>query len=393
MPDFYQEAKDLFAYSQNIRRDLHRHPELGFQEVRTAGIVTRDLGQLGLEVTTGIAKTGVMALLEGARPGPVILLRFDMDALPIEEETGAEYASTVPGVMHACGHDTHVATGLTVARLLQNHREELCGTVKLVFQPAEEGLGGAPRMVEEGVLENPAPVKALALHVWNERPIGWVGAAPGPVMAGAGTFRVKITGKGGHGAAPHTTIDPVLAGAQIVTALQSLVARNIPPLESAVVSVTKFHAGEAFNVIPMTAELGGTVRYFTQDIRKIVHERFVQIAKGVGQAMGCEVEVEFGSIASTVINDLEVTTRVGESIRRTIPDATLDTDFQTMGSEDMSAILEQVPGCYFFVGSANAERGLNYGHHHPKFDVDEEVLPRCAALMAAAAYDLLQEEA
>ena len=216
MPDFFLEAQELFSYSQSVRRDLHMHPELGFQEVRTAGIVASELSQLGLEVTGGVAKTGVIGLLEGNQPGPVLLVRFDMDALPIQEETGAAYASLKPGVMHACGHDSHVAIGLTVARLLQRHREEFRGTVKFMFQPGEEGLGGAPHMMEAGLLENPRPEKALALHVWNEQLVGWAGISQGPVMAGSGIFKIHLTGKGGHAASPHTTIDPVLAGAQIV---------------------------------------------------------------------------------------------------------------------------------------------------------------------------------
>ena len=202
MPDFLAEAQELFKYTQTMRRDFHRHPELGFQEVRTAGVVAGELNALGLEVTAGIAETGVVALIEGEHPGPVLLLRFDMDALPILEDSQAPYVSENHGVMHACGHDGHTAVGLTVARLLNNHRQEMAGTVKLVFQPAEEGLGGAARMISEGALQNPRPDYSLAMHVWNDRPVGWVGASPGPVMAAAEIFSVRLTGKGGHGAAP-----------------------------------------------------------------------------------------------------------------------------------------------------------------------------------------------
>ena len=197
--DFLSEANQLFETTRALRRDFHLHPELGFQEVRTAGIVGRELHELGLEVSSGIAETGVVALIEGGRPGPAALLRFDMDALPVQEETGAEYASQTPGVMHACGHDAHTAIGLTVARLLHAHRQELAGTVKLVFQPAEEGLGGAERMIAAGVLQDPRPAFSLALHVWNERPFGWVGVTAGPVMAAAEIFRLRLLGKGGHG--------------------------------------------------------------------------------------------------------------------------------------------------------------------------------------------------
>ena len=260
MNPIIEEVQELFPYMQARRRDFHMHPELGFQEVRTAGIVADELRALGLEVHTGIAETGVVAILRGEHPGPVLLIRFDMDALPIQEENEAEYASQNPGVMHACGHDAHTAIGLSVARILNAHRGDIHGTVKLVFQPAEEGDGGAERMVAEGVLENPRPDRCLALHVWNSQPSGWLGITPGPVMAAAETFHVKIIGRGGHGASPHRTVDPLYAAAQIVTALQSIVSRNVAPMDTAVVSVTAIHSGTTFNVIPQTAELQGTIR-------------------------------------------------------------------------------------------------------------------------------------
>ncbi|HEY5984111.1 MAG TPA: amidohydrolase, partial [Anaerolineales bacterium] len=223
MIDFLSEARSLFDYTVALRRNLHMHPELGFHEIRTAGIVAKELDALGIEVRKGVGKTGVVGLLEGARPGPTVLLRFDMDALPIQEETGAEYSSKSPGVMHACGHDGHTAIGLTVARVLHAHREDLAGTLKLCFQPCEEGLGdegtgGNEAMIRDGVLESPRVERTLALHLWNERPLGWLGIGAGPVMAGAELFTMKITGRGGHGAAPHLTNDPIVAAAQIVGA-------------------------------------------------------------------------------------------------------------------------------------------------------------------------------
>jgi len=389
-----EEARSLFEYTRTLRRDFHMHPELGYHEVRTSSIVARELEALGLEVQRGVAKTGVVALLEGSRPGPVILLRFDMDALPIQEETGAAYASQTPGVMHACGHDGHTAIGLTVARLLQAHRHELAGTIKLVFQPAEEGLcgeemGGAERMIAEGVLENPRPDFALALHLWNEKPLGWLGIAAGPVMAGAEWFQIQVQGKGGHGAVPHLATDPLLAAAHIVTALQSIVSRNVAPLQSAVVSVTMFHAGEAFNVIPQTAHLEGTIRTFEPQVRERVLQRFEEIVKNVSRGMGCEAEVRLRPVTPAVINASEVAEEVQAVARRLLPQAELDTrPYLTMGAEDMGFVLQRVPGCYFFVGSANEERGLNYPHHHPRFDFDEEALFHAVALMAAAAIEL-----
>ena len=387
--NYLTEAEQLFETTRMFRRDFHRHPELGFQEVRTAGIVARELSALGLEVNTGVAETGVVALIEGEKPGPVVLLRFDMDALPIVEQTGAEYASQNPGVMHACGHDGHIAIGLTVARLLHNHRNELAGTVKLVFQPAEEGLGGAERMVDAGVLENPRPGVCLALHLWNERPLGWIGVANGPTMAAAEIFTIRLTGRGGHGAIPNLTIDPVLAAAQIITALQSITSRNVSPLQAAVISVTMMHAGETFNVIPPEATLQGTIRTFEPAVRETVLRRFDEIVNGVAQAMGCQVKIELQRLTPAVINDPKVAARVQAVAAGLLPESVLDTDFCTMGSEDMAYMMQEVPGCYFFLGSANPEKGLDAAHHHPRFDFDERALPRAAALMASAAAKFL----
>lgn len=389
MPDFYTEANELFAYTRGLRRDFHRHPELGFEEVRTAGVVAQELQALGLEVSTGIAKTGVVALLEGSRPGPVVMLRFDMDALPIVEETGAEYASQNPGVMHACGHDGHTAIGLTVARMLHGRQNELAGTVKLVFQPAEEGLGGAQTMIAEGALTNPRPDVTLGLHVWNDRPVGWLGLASGPLMAAAEVFRIRLVGKGGHGALPHQTIDPVLAAAQVVSALQSIPARNVSPLQAAVISVTAIHAGEAFNVIPPLVEMRGTIRTFEPDVREVVLTRFRQVVMGVAEAMGCRAEIELEMLTPAVINESGVTESVRQAAAQVLPQATLDTTFRTMGSEDMAYFMREVPGCFFFVGSANSELGLDAAHHHPRFDIDERALVHGAALLAGAAASFL----
>lgn len=395
MTDFLKEAKELFPYTQSMRRDFHMHPELGFTEIRTGGIVAKELEALGLEVTKGVGKTGVVGLLEGSKPGPTVLIRFDMDALPITEATGAEYASQNPGIMHACGHDGHTAIGLTVAKILHAHRSDLAGSVKFCFQPSEEGfngeeVGGAQMMMRDGVLEGPKVDKTLSLHLWNERPLGWVGVAKGPVMAGAEEFHVKLTGKGGHGAAPHTTIDPVAAAAQIITALQTIVSRNVAPLHTAVVSVTKVDIGTAFNVIPQEAKLSGTIRTFDPAVRQLVLERFEQICRGVGTAMGCEVDVQLIRVTPAVINNDAVAAKVQETARRVLPESQLDTNgYLTMGAEDMAYMQEKVDGCYFFIGSNNSERHLDYSHHHPKFDFDEEALARGAALMAAATVDVL----
>ncbi len=393
-------ALALFDYTQTLRRDFHMHPELGFQEVRTAGIIANELRSLGLEVSTGIAETGVVALIEGQHPGPVILLRFDIDALPIQEATEAPYASQTAGKMHACGHDGHTAIGLTVARLLHERREQLHGTIKLVFQPAEEGvvgpkgMGGAEQMVAEGVMENPKVDYTLALHLWNEKPLGWVGVGSGPIMAGAEFFRIQVRGVGGHGAAPHASADPIVAAAQIITSLQTIVSRNVSPQKAAVITVGSLQAGQAFNVIPAEATLTGTIRTFDPEVRALVLRRCEEVVSHTAQALGCQATFEARRITPAVSNDPAVTAVVQKTVQKILPEATLDTaNYLTMGSEDMAFMMEKAPGCYFLVGSANPGKGLAYGHHHPKFDFDEDALPRAAALMAQAALDLATEHA
>ena len=396
MNPFLKQAEELFPYTQAMRRDFHMHPELGYNEIRTGGIVAKELESLGIEVTKGVGKTGVVGFLEGSKPGPTILLRFDMDALPINEETGAEYSSQNPGVMHACGHDGHTAIGLTVAKILNQHKDQLKGNIKFCFQPSEEGtngeeIGGALMMMRDGVLEGPKVEKTLSLHLWNDKPLGWLHVAEGPVMAGADLFNVKITGKGGHGAAPETTIDPIVCAAQMITAIQSVVARNVEPLKPAVISVTTVHSGTAFNIIPQTAELGGTIRTFEPAVRKMVHERLNQIVHNTAQAMGCQVEFLIKQITAPVINNGDVAASVLESAQAVFPQTSVDNNqYLTMGAEDMGWMQEKADGCYFFVGSANAEKNLNYNHHHPKFDFDERALVSGVALMASAAVDLLK---
>ena len=386
-----REAEALGGQLTAWRRDLHQHPELGFHEVRTASIISQALSDLGLEVQTGVAETGVVAVVEGARPGSTVMLRWDMDALPIQEATGAPYASAHPGVMHACGHDGHVAIGLGVARILCSHREELRGRVKLVFQPAEEGLGGAERMIAAGVLESPTPDAALGIHLWNTRPVGWVGVADGPVMAGAEVLEIEILGKGGHAAAPQQAQDPVVAAAQVINALQTIVSRNLDPRATAVVSVTQILAGEAFNVIPDRVVLRGTIRTFEPEVRQTVLRRVTEVAVGVAAALGCVARVRLTPLTPPVVNDTSVSARVRSTARRLFPGGMLDESERSMVSEDMAYFLQAVPGCFALIGSADPGRGLGAPHHNSQFDFDEAVLPRAVALMAAATFDLLSD--
>jgi amidohydrolase len=246
-------------------------------------------------------------------------------------------------------------------------------------------------MIRDGVLEGPKVEKTLSLHLWNDKPLGWINIAKGPVMAGAELFIINITGKGGHGAAPDTTIDPVVASAHIITALQTITSRNVPPLQACVISVTAIHSGTTFNVIPQTAQLTGTIRTFDLGVRKMVLERFEQVVMGIAETLGCKAEIEIKRVTPAVINNDAIASSVFNTANGLFSDAQIDTEnFLTMGAEDMGYMQEKVDGCYFFIGSANHEKNLNYNHHHPKFDFDEQALIKGTALMAAAAADLLK---
>jgi amidohydrolase len=391
-----KELTDARALHQQLidwRRDFHRHPELGFQEHRSAGIIADQLRALGYRVQTGVAETGVVGLLEGPQPGPVAMARFDMDALPIEEKNDVEYASQNPGVMHACGHDGHMAMGLGVATLMAQRREEMRGALKIVFQPGEEGMNGAEVMVEAGVLENPRPDVFLATHVWNDRPAGTVDVTPGAVMAAAERWDCAVLGAGGHGAAPEQTIDPIVATAQIVTALQTIVSRNVNPMETAVVSVGSIHGGSAFNIIPPRVELNGTIRTFSPRVRELVLRRMREITEGVAEACGAQIELNVTPLTPAVINDAEIAQVVRAAAQAVVGAENVTTDERTMGSEDAAFFMQEVPGCYFFLGSANPERGLSAPHHNPHFDFDEQVMSTgVAILMRTLAHYLLGAE-
>jgi len=365
------------------RRDLHRHPELAFEEIRTAGIVAEELNQLGMEVQTGIGKTGVIGLLDGATDGPTVLVRADMDALPVNEENQTNYASTTKGKMHACGHDGHVAIGLSVAKIFAQHRNQIHGRIKFVFQPAEELGQGADAMVADGALENPRPDVSLGLHLWNELPVGKIGLSGGPVMAAVSDFEIKITGKGGHGGIPHETIDPVVCAAQLVTALQTLVSRNVAPQDMAVVSVTKIHSGTAFNIIPNEAVIGGTIRTFRSEVRDLIDNRMREISLSLTASMGCQSEVKINHHTEPVINDPIVAKKIQDLFVSVVGQDNLVLQL-TLTGEDVGSFMTNVPGTFFFVGSANSERELDFAHHHPRFDFDEEALSLGVGLLAKA---------
>lgn len=377
-PELSRVRLDIRALQPQLvewRRRLHQRPELGFREQLTAAFIAQKLQEWGIDHQTGVAQTGVVATLTGTKPGPVLAIRADMDALPIQEENDVPYRSQHEGQMHACGHDGHTAIALGTAYYLSQHRDRFAGTIKIFFQPAEEGPGGAKPMIEAGVLRNPDVDAIIGLHLWNNLPLGTVGVREGALMAATETFDCTIQGKGGHGAIPHQTIDSILVAAQIVTALQTIVARNVDPTKSAVVTVGCLQAGHARNVIADTAELKGTIRYFDPGLADFFPQRLEQIIAGICQSHGASYQLDYQRLYPPVINDrkmAELVRSVAESVIET--PAGVVPECQTMGGEDMSFFLQEVPGCYFFLGAANPEKGLAYPHHHPRFDFDETVL-------------------
>lgn len=371
------------------RRDFHMHPELAFEEQRSAAVIAEHLQRLGYQVRTGVARTGVVALLEGEQPGPVVALRFDMDALPVTEETGAEYASQVAGRMHACGHDGHMAMGMGLAELLAGRRDRMKGAVKLLFQPAEEVGNGAEAMVKAGALEDPRPDVFLAAHVWMAKPVGTVDVSSGPVMAAAEKWDCTIRGQGGHGAMPQHTVDPVATAAQVVTALHTVVSRNVDPLDTAVVSVGSIHGGDAFNVIPSQVEMSGTIRTFEPATREVVLQRVREVIQGVSTACGASAELKIKALTPAVINDAQVAEVVQRAAEAIVAAGSLTSGERTTGSEDAAFFMQEVPGCYFFLGAANEEQGLTFPHHNSRFDFDEQALVLGVAILGQAAESYL----
>ncbi|WP_218082964.1 M20 metallopeptidase family protein [Anthocerotibacter panamensis] len=355
------------------RRQIHQYPELGFREHLTSAFAADRLKQWGWQVQEGVAQTGIVAVLPGTSSQKVIALRADMDALPMQEYNPVSYRSVHDGVMHACGHDGHTAILLGLAKYLAS-QPTLPGTVKLLFQPAEEGPGGAKPMIESGALQDPQPQAILGLHLWNNLPLGTVGVVPGPLMANTDYFKVLITGQGGHGAMPQQTIDAVVVAAQVVVALQTIVSRNVDPLQAAVVTVGKFHAGSVFNVIAPSATLEGTVRCFAPELAQRLPQRLEQVIAGVCQAMGASYHLEYTRHYPAVINHPEITSLVQSVARKVLDRIEAVVPEQTLGGEDMAFFLQEVPGCYFFLGSANRDLGLDKPHHHPCFDFDERAL-------------------
>ena len=358
----------------SLRRDFHQHPELGFEEFRTGKIVAEYLENLGLEVERNVAKTGVVGLLRGNQPGKTIALRTDMDALPVEEQTGLEFESQTKGLMHACGHDGHLAMMLIAAKVLSSKKDKIKGNIKFIFQPNEEDAG-AEIMIGEGILENPKVDAAIGIHLWSPIESGKVGVLTGPLMASSYYFKLSINGKGGHGGAPHTAISPILAGIDMIKAIQGMVTNEIDALKPTIVTFGKFNSGTFNIIIPETAEIEGSLRCLHPDT-EAVQERMREIIESVSKIHGAKASIEFKCGNGLVNNDPEMTALVREVAENNVgKENILTSDISVMLGEDFSAFSDRVPSTFIFLGVANEEKGTDYPHHHPKFNIDENVLP------------------
>lgn len=368
-----------------LRRQLHASPELAFRETETAALIAERMNALGLSVQTGVGKTGVVAVLEGDGPGPTLLIRADIDGLPVVEETGLEFAST-NGAMHACGHDGHTAILITAAEILTAMKSELKGRVVFVFQPAEEIISGAMAMIEDGVLDEHRPDRAIGLHIMGIADVGEVFVNRGTVFAGGGRFKIVISGPGGHAGMPHLTVDPVVIGSQIVLALQTIVSREIAPNEASVVTIGRFATGsEAGNIIAEEVVLEGSARAFSPDILTQILEAIERVATGIGETGRAKVEITHQHAVRPTVNDAEVAEWLSGIARTIVGDGPTELEPIT-GGEDMSEFLHRVPGCFALVGGAVEGAG---SHHSPTFNFDEKALPIGAELFVRAAVDYL----
>jgi amidohydrolase len=385
--EILDKAKSISEEIVTTRRSIHSRPELGYQERETAALVEARLRELGIEHRGGVGGTGAIGLIHGSRPGRTVLLRADMDALPITEESPEAYASQNPGVMHACGHDGHTAMLLGAARILQEGRTDFAGTVKLMFQPAEEGGGGAVKMIQDGLLENPTVDAAYALHVWHELNTGALMVRSGPLLAGANSFTITVTGRGGHASRPQAAVDPVVVAAQIVMALQTLVSREVDPSVPAVVTLGSFQAGTAFNIIPDQAVIKGTVRAFEDGVMEHLESRIEAVATGVASALRARASVEIHMHYPPTINDEAMVELAGGVVRKlglgAVPGEPL------LGAEDFSYVLQRVPGAMLMLGVKDPDWVEPRPVHTAQFDLDEEALPLGTAAYVALALEVL----
>ena len=390
MGNLLDRAHELSTEFIAYRRDFHQHPELGFEEVRTAKIVKDFLEQLGLEVES-VVGTGVVGLLKGMPGGKTIALRADMDALTIPEQTGVEYASTVPGVMHACGHDGHTAILMGTAKLLAEHKD-FTGNIKFLFQPAEEGPGGALPMVEAGVLDNPRVDAAVGLHLGTVKyTTGQIALRDQAVCAAPDTIQITVKGKGGHGAHPHHSVDAIVAAGHIITSLQSIVSREMDPLASAVITIGTINGGYRQNIIADEVIMRGTVRTLDSVVRDSMPERIERIIRGICDGFRCEYELSYEKGYPVLINDTATTEFVQQVASKLLGENNVFKALHpSMGGEDFSYFAEKVPSCFFSLGAMNINKQCDYPGHHPKFNFDEDAIPVGMALLAEICLDYLK---
>ena len=378
-------AKEYKEYLIEMRRWFHAHPELGEKEFETSAKVKEELTKYGIEWRACGLQTGVLATVVGAKPGKTILLRADMDALPVTEETGAPFASQNAGVSHACGHDCHTASLLTAARLIHDHRDQLCGTVKFAFQPSEELGTGAPGMIKEGALEGVDA--AFGIHIWSMIPAGKISVRSGPQLAAVDKFVIRIEGKGGHASAPHECIDPVVCMGAMIGNLQSVVSRECNPADAAVLTIGKATSGTLWNVIPGTAYMEGTTRFFTRQLKKDFPEKVARVVAGTAATYGCKAELDYIPIIPPTINDDAVAKFVEKTATKLVGEENVIDIGPISTGEDFGLYLEQVPGMMALVGVGNEACGAIWPQHSPKYTVDEDALLNSVMLYAQVAYD------
>jgi amidohydrolase len=370
-----QRIYDMKDWLVEIRRAIHAHPELGFEEIETSKLISEWLERFGLQVKRGMAKTGVIGILRGKKPGKTVAIRADMDALPIEEANRVPHVSQIKGKMHACGHDAHVAILLGVARFFSSIPDQVKGNIKWIFQPAEEGGGGGRVMVEEGALENPKVDAIFGAHVFPFLSIGKIGIYEREGLAAADRFTLKIKGKGGHAATPHVAKDPILAAGHLITQIHSIVSRNINPLDSGVVTIGRVCGGTAFNIIPDEVELLGTVRSLSSEVREELKSRIEQVTQGVVRSFAMDYKFDFEYGYPILVNDPEMSKLVASACSEGVGKKNVEILRPSMGAEDFAYYLGKAPGAYFRLGCRNEEKGIIHPYHSNLFDIDEEVLP------------------
>ena len=387
--DIISQSREIHQWIVEKRRAIHRHPELMYEEFETSRLVQNTLSELGIEYEKDVAVTGVVGLV-GNGEGPCIALRADMDALPIHEEADVEFRSEIDGKMHACGHDCHTAMLLGAARVLKDNEGEINGTIKLIFQPAEEGGAGGKMMRDQGVLEDPDVERIFGLHVSDKLPTGTLASKEGTLLAATSSIKILVSGNGGHAAMPHLTVDPVVTGSKIVVELQTLVSRELDPLESGVISITMANAGSATNVIPSSMELQGTIRSLTSDGITRLQQRVREVAEAIAMANRCIAEVTFpGNDFPPTVNDGECWELGRISAGEILGEECVSEMGSIMGGEDFSYYTQVIPGCFSFLGVGNPEIGAVYGVHHPKFKVDEDALSLGTAIHVNTAFKAL----